>query len=165
VLLLPTLCLGQASHHVPTRLTLFILSIYFSVITGSTIGFGDLSPHKPGVRLACCFLLPLFVAVLGEFLGRIAGTYMDRQNRKAERHFLNRTMTLNDLQMMDTNTDGMVQKDEFLAFMLVALQKVDKSDIDSLLELFDHLDVSKTGTVTKDDVLNGSWREHIQTSS
>jgi hypothetical protein len=143
---------------------MFILSIYFAVITGTTVGFGDLSPEKPGVRLACCFLLPLAVAVLGEFLGRIAGTYIDRNNRKTERQFLNRTMTLNDLQMMDTDADGMVQKHEFLAFMLVALQKVEKSDIDCLLELFNHLDVSKTGAVTKDDVLAGSWRKRLQTS-
>jgi potassium channel subfamily K len=120
------------------------------------VGFGDFSPQIPGVRLACVFLLPLSVAVLGEFLTRVASVYIGRQTRRTEREFLNQTMTIADLETMDVDGDGKVQKGEFLAFMLVTLQKVDKEDIDDLLHLFNNLDVSQTGEVSREDVLAGS---------
>lgn len=72
------------------------------------------------------------MAALGEILGRIAAVYLRRQARRAEKQFLRRAMTLADLERMDTNRDGVVQRDEFLTFMLVALRKVDQEDIDEV---------------------------------
>ena len=131
-------------------------SVYYAVITGTTVGFGDFSPHHKGVRLACCFLLPLCVCVLCEFLGRVASVYMSRHTRKCERDFLNRAMTMADLDAMDTDRDGRVQPGEFLSFMLVALQKVDKADIDEIMELFHELDVTRTGAVNPTDIYSQS---------
>ena len=97
-------------------------SLYWTVITGTTVGFGDRSPHQPGVRLASVFFLPFAVAVLGEFLGRVANAYLERKHIAAERKFFEKSMTLADLEIMDTNKDGVVDRAEFLAHMLVTLQ-------------------------------------------
>ncbi|GAX21292.1 potassium channel subfamily K member 16 [Fistulifera solaris] len=128
-------------------------SIYFTVTAGTTIGFGDYHPDHPLVRLACCFFLPLLVAVLGQFLAAVASVYMKRQRRQAERKFLTRTMTIYDMQAMDENNDGEVQESEFLAFMLVALNKVNKDEITEIMSLFDRLDVSKSGTIDMKDLV------------
>lgn len=66
-------------------------------------GFGDYYPDQPLVRLACCFFLPLLVAVLGQFLATVASVYMKSQRRRLELNFLSRIMTEYDLEAMDEN--------------------------------------------------------------
>ena len=139
-------------------------SLYFSVITGTTIGFGDYSPQTPGVKLACCLLLPFMVAVLGEVLARIASTWMSRKSQEAEEKFCRRSLTLADLETMDTDHDGVVKKGEFLAYMLVALQKVSKEDVDHITQLFYRLDATKDGFLTKDDLRTRGWDQMFQES-
>jgi Ca2+-binding EF-hand superfamily protein len=92
------------------------------------------------------------VAVLGQFLAAVASVYMKRQRRKTELKFLTRTMTIYDMQAMDENNDGEVQESEFLAFMLVALNKVNREEIAEIMSLFDRLDVSKSGTIDMIDL-------------
>jgi len=41
---------------------------------------------------------------------------------------------------------------EFLSFMLVAMQKVDKESVDEIKALFNKLDVDNSGTLSKDDL-------------
>ncbi len=93
------------------------------------------------------------MAVLGQFLAAVASIYMKRQRRRAELKFLTRTMTIYDMQAMDENNDGEVQESEFLAFMLVALNKVNKEEIAEIMSLFDRLDVSKSGTIDMKDLV------------
>lgn len=51
---------------------------------------------------------------------------------------------------------------EFLAYMLVALQKVDQEDVDEISELFHKLDVTNNNCLSRDD-LKGR-EEHVRTS-
>lgn len=123
------------------------------VISGITVGFGDYSPQSQGERLAAVFFLPVAVAIFGQFLGRVASSYMDRQNRRREEEYLSRTLTLCDLNRMDTDHDGRVDRGEFLSFMLVAIHRVSQEDIDKNMRLFDKLDREKTGYLTKQDLV------------
>jgi voltage-gated potassium channel len=131
-------------------------SVYWTVVTGTTIGFGDLGPTTVGTKIACVFYLPLAVAVFGEFVGRIAVAYIDRKQDEVESRFMERCMTLCDLDVIDTNKDGRVSENEFLSHMLVALQKVDKEEIDEIMTLFRKLDKSNTGTIDKGDLIEMS---------
>ena len=126
------------------------------VITGTTVGFGDLGPTTVGTKIACVFYLPLAVAVLGEFVGRIAAAYMSKQQDQVESQFMARSMTLSDLEVIDTDKDGRVSENEFLIYMLVALQKVEKEEIDEIMTLFRKLDKSNTGTIDKGDLIEMS---------
>jgi hypothetical protein len=98
--------------------------------------------------------IPLAVAVLGEFLGRVAGAYIERKNDEVEDRFLDRAMTLGDLQNMDSNQDEKVDPCEFLSYMLVAMQKVEKKEIDEIMDLFKKLDRSNTGVINKQDLVD-----------
>lgn len=104
-------------------------------------------------RCICLLWIPLAVAVLGELLGRIAGVYIDRRNDAMEARFLQRAMTLADLRRMDTDNDDRVSPHEFLCYMLVALQKVEKEEIDEVMALFKKLDKSNDGFISKEDLM------------
>lgn len=93
------------------------------------------------------------MAVLGQFLAKVASIYMKRQRRRVEVEFLNRTMSIYDMHAMDENHDGEVQQSEFLAFMLVALNKVDKEEITEIMSLFEKLDVSRSGSIDIKDLV------------
>lgn len=114
------------------------------------------------MRLACCFFLPFAVAVMGEVLARIASAYMDRKSTAAEQSFLAKSLTLCDLDRMDVDRDGTVDKAEFLTFMLVALQKVSKEDMDSVSALFCNLDKTRTGYLSKQDLRDSSFQGNFR---
>lgn len=89
---------------------------------------------------------------MGEFLGRVASVYLERKHRLAETKFLQQSLTWTDIETMDEDNDGEVDKAEFLSYMLVTLQRVDQEEIDTLMNLFNKLDVDKSGTLSKDDL-------------
>jgi len=130
-----------------------ISSIYYGVITSSTVGYGDVSPQSNEMRMVAIVFTPIAVSVFCEVLGRIAGAYMARQTAIAEKAFLNRQLTLTDIERMDLNKDGKVTWGEFAAFMLVAMQKIEKADIDQIREIFDKLDRDKSNSLDKADLV------------
>jgi Ion channel len=142
----------------------YLNSLYFLVMTGTTVGFGDLHPNLPEVRIFAIFFLPLSVAVLGELMARIAGLYMDRKHNRAEREFLSRGLTLCDLHRMDLDQNGHVDKHEFLAHMLVALQKVSKEDVDEIMDLFNKLDKDKDEVLSEEDLDHKNWNEVVRST-
>jgi EF-hand domain pair/Ion channel len=134
------------------------------VISGTTVGLGEYSPKNPAVRLAAVFFLPLAVAVVGQFLGRVASAYMDREKRRVEKEYLSRTLTLCDLQRMDTDQNGKVDQAEFLSYMLVAIQRVSKEDVEQIARLFRKLDRTKEGVLTKNDLAAFQLDEKFRSS-
>jgi len=128
-------------------------SIYFSIVTATTVGYGDLSPQLMGTRLVAVFYLPLCIGIMAKILSQITSVYMDRKAKEAENKFLNRTLTLDDLQKMDFGGDGTVNGEEFLAFMLVAMGKVDQESIDQIKDLFERLDVDDDNCLEISDVM------------
>jgi len=64
---------------------------------------------------------------------------------------------MDDLQAMDRDGNGEVDRSEFVTYMLLAMQKVTSDDIDMLNAAFDQLDVTQTGTVNRSDVRAASF--------
>ena len=91
--------------------------------TASNGGFGDFAPTSQKMRLISLAFIPLAVISLGEILGRSAGYFIRKETNKAEREFMDRKMTLEDLDEMDTNDDGEVDLFEFMSFMLSKMGK------------------------------------------
>ncbi len=134
-------------------------SLYFCIITATTTGYGDYVPTTEWTKVYCILFVPFAVAVFANTLGRIATIYIRRKNRMAERKFMRRSITLCDLRAMDANDDGMVSMEEFISFMLVALQKVDKELLDELRTVFRSLDTNENGMLEKDDLIAHSTRD------
>ena len=105
------------------------------------------------MRLLSLAFIPLAVISLGEILGRSAGYFIRKETNKAEREFMDRKMTLEDLDEMDTNDDGEVDLFEFMSFMLSKMGKVDIEMMNDLKDLFESLDETLSNTIQKEDLL------------
>ena len=66
---------------------------------------------------------------------------------------MDRKMTLEDLDEMDTNDDGEVDLFEFMSFMLSKMGKVDIEMMNYLKDLFESLDETLSNTIQKADLL------------
>ena len=131
-----------------------ITSLYFAMATASNaVGFGDFAPTSQKMRLLSLAFIPLAVISLGEILGRSAGYFIRKETNKAEREFMDRKMTLEDLDEMDTNDDGEVDLFEFMSFMLSKMGKVDIEMMNDLKDLFESLDETLSNTIQKEDLL------------
>jgi len=130
-----------------------ITSIYYAMATATTVGWGDVSPSSPQMRLLSLVFIPLAVISLGEVLGRIAGVFIRKNTLQAEREFMSRRMTLDDLEAMDVDKNGEVDQFEFLTFMLGSMQKVEPEMMMDLKDLFERLDVNGSGTIQKEDLV------------
>lgn len=92
---------------------------------------------------------------------------MSRHQQRTEREFLNRTIKLADIKNLDLDQSGKVDLAEFLRYMLVALQKVEKEDIEELVAAFERLDVDGSGFLSVNDLthVRGSLQRSVQNMS
>jgi voltage-gated potassium channel len=60
-------------------------SLYATVITVTTVGYGDVSPQTPGGRLFAVFFTLLAVGVAGYAISVLAASVIERQSTKLER--------------------------------------------------------------------------------
>ena len=135
-----------------------IKTVYFSIISSTTVGYGDVTPNLQSMRCFCVIFLPLAVAVFCEVLGRIAGAYLEYRIDKREQAFLSRKLTAKDLEAMDVNKDGRVSWGEFLVFMLKAMDKVEEEELRELRQVFDRLDKGNDNALDKTDLAK-NWKE------
>ncbi len=67
---------------------------------------------------------------------------------------MQRALTRCDLRNMDADEDGMVSREEWMMFMLVMLQKVDRESIDQLKDIFHSMDRNGNGYIDKEDLVH-----------
>ena len=84
---------------------------------------------------------------------------MEHRQNQIERVYHNRELTERDLEVMDEDGDGEVTYAEFLEFMLLAMDKVDKELINELREHFNRWDATHSGELSKQDLVAAARRK------
>ncbi|CAB9507947.1 Two pore potassium channel [Seminavis robusta] len=128
-------------------------TLYYGLITASTVGYGDLSPATEMGRVLAIVYIPVAVCVMGFLLDIVANSIISSRRRKAQQYLKSKELTLKDLEVMDNDGDGSVTRAEFLEFMLVSMNQVDQEQLDNLNEHFDRLDSDGSGALDKYDLL------------
>ncbi|KAG7372392.1 ion channel [Nitzschia inconspicua] len=139
----------------------FWSTVYYAVTTAATIGYGDLTPHTQEERFLAVIFIPFACAVTGHCLAWFAKWSIEKQGAKYRKNAFDshKELTPEDLKVMDITGDGKVAWFEFLEFMLVAMKKVDPELLDELRDYFDRLDVSQTGELSNEDLIEIARRK------
>lgn len=108
-----------------------IKAFYFSIITLTTVGFGDICPQTQEGKLFAAFWMLFGVTSFGLFVSSFSAVFMARRSserlKAKDRHQI--------LKMMDRDNDGKVGQAEFLAYMLHKHGIGDAVGVDSLCDI------------------------------
>jgi potassium channel subfamily K len=127
-------------------------SLYYSIITAGTIGYGDFSPKTSSGRAWGILFIPLAVAAAGDVLGSVASTLFQRRQNRWYQSIAERELNIEDLLEMDTSKNGKVSREEYVQFMLREMQLVDDDQFAELHAQFERLDVVGNGYLDQEDL-------------
>lgn len=130
----------------------WIDAIYWCVITGTSVGIGDIVPTTNQMKWFCIFFIPISVGIISSALGRIANIFIEREIAIANAKLLKSELTLEDLEKMNVDGDEEVTQSEFVEYMLLHMNKVEKSLLDDLHHQFHLLDADGSGGLQKEDL-------------
>lgn len=79
-----TLLVGTLFYHIVEKLT-WINAYYLSVVTLSTVGYGDITPHTNAEKLFTTFYIFAGVGILATFLSVSMNRRMSRRTARSEK--------------------------------------------------------------------------------
>lgn len=141
----------------------YIEAIYFCVVSGSTVGFGDFEPETNGGKWVVVFFLPSFLLmtayVFSIFFSATLSTFIDHAMEEMQMFEKGMDELLNDdnftsnLQLMDFDGDNQISEPEFLVQVLINHYQVPTEFIDRIRLKFEKLDVDGSRTLELDDFI------------
>lgn len=130
----------------------FVMALYWTICTTTTVGYGDLSLTHDSSRLFLIFYIPISVCVVAASLGALSSIEIERKAEEKRIQNLTRKLNFDMIREMDKDGDG-VDKTEFLIAMLVQNEICDfKKDIEPWLKRFDELDADGSGKLDEEDI-------------
>ena len=107
----------------------YVDSLYMSVITLTTVGFGDVSPQGEVGRLVGIFWIVLGTVATGNVIGQTVGIVLEKRQGALADRMMEQALSRNTFLEMDVDHDGEVSEIEYVCGMLQKLGKVSSSDI------------------------------------
>lgn len=122
----------------------WVEAFYMSIITLTTVGFGDHSPKSHTGRAFGCVWMLCGVAATANLMTQFGQTLMEHKRHK---HSL-RNVSYPLFAQIDTTNDGVLSRSEFRHFALLKFGLVKPADFAEIDALFDEIDADKTGALT-----------------
>ncbi|KAL9659946.1 hypothetical protein QQ045_024756 [Rhodiola kirilowii] len=138
-----TLCFSVAHHHIKGKKSNAVLdAIYLSIVTMTTVGYGDLVPENVATKLIVCVYVFLGMALVGLMLTKAADYLVEKQenllvNAISRNH---KTGTV-----LDVTHESEMKR-------LKEMGKIESRDIELCIQEFERLDVDQTGTLSASDI-------------
>ena len=131
----------------------FVDGMYFTVITGTTVGYGDVTPHTGVGKWCCFFFLPFAVIFTSTQLSALANVLLGKSEDAKLKSLLAVDLSIEALLNMDTDGDGEITEFEFIKFMMTSAGMADGETLDALHKRFTEMDADGSGALTKEDIL------------
>ena len=121
-------------------------AIYFTVVSITTIGYGDIVPDTDAGKAFSIVFLPISTVLLA----RVAGDLVLKATVATERQILERTRQKlkKSWSKVDRNKDGKVGESEFLLHRIVELGKVTVEELKDMQQEFGALDKDNSAFIT-----------------
>ena len=127
--------------------TTVTMSLYWSLQTCATIGWGDLRLEENYQKLwICCFVF-IAIGCVSAAITQIGSMRVTMNAYRRQEMLQNKRLATSLISQLDVGGSG-VDKFEFLAAMLVALEKVKPEEVSDILSQFDELDAEKRGVLS-----------------
>ena len=149
----------------------FTQSIYFGVITATTVGYGDYFPTHN--RLFASIYLIFTTGITAVFLGAISEFIVSKKQKMVLKHFESKKLQWRDIEIMmkhelkemqnlkDKSREelrqmakdsNIVTKAQYVEYMLTKMNVVSEDLIKAIHKSFDQLDIDQNNFVSKEEV-------------
>ncbi|CAL1400685.1 unnamed protein product [Linum trigynum] len=146
--------IGVTVMHFIERLG-WIDSLYLSVMSVTTVGYGDRAfKSMQGRIFASIWLLVSTLAVARAFL-YLAEARVDKRQRRMAKWVLGHDMTVSEFLAADIDHNGYVSKSEYVIYKLKEMGKVTDKDVLQICQNFDRIDSGNLGKITLNDLITG----------
>merc|ERR1712100_290931 len=127
-------------------------SLYFSVVTMTTVGFGDFSPKSTLARGLSIPWIIFGVIATGNALGVVGSYIFDAQAKRRYRLRCSKVLSMEEL-LMHAGEDEAMDVNEFMIMKLLSIGKIDEDEVARLQIRFDQMDTDGSGMITKSDLI------------
>lgn len=125
----------------------FVDALYATVISASTVGFGDFEPTHPLTKILMTFWLIFSTMGVVKVMADFTDASVKIKQRAVSRRLLTAQMDVDSLAAMDVNKDGAVDRAEFLSELLIRSGKIERREIDAIFTRFQQLDKDSNGCI------------------
>jgi len=136
----------------------FTDAVYFSCVSQTTVGYGDIAPVTEAGRIFALFWLFAGVIVVGWSVQTIGAMYLRRQLKAIQRENLRKRVTVKDLVQWG-GEDAKLDRNEFALAKLIAQSKISMQDIDDMNNQFNEMDEDNSGLLDTYDILAASRKD------
>lgn len=128
----------------------FFEAFYMSVITLTTIGFGDHTPRSYLGRGVGCVWMLLGVVATGNFVDKISKVFHEDDCHIM--HDLQENMSEETFRKIDTDNNGTLSRSEFFKYTLLQYGVVEEDMINEIDALFDKLDANNNNKISLEEI-------------
>ena len=129
----------------------FLDGCYWSIVTSTTVGYGDVTPKSDDGRIFASFYAFITVGIMGWAVGQIASSAISTSVEAAS-HVEAFKLTPESLVQMG-GEKGYVDQYDFAVAMMLAMGKATQEDFDLVANRFNELDVNHDKTLDAKDLL------------
>jgi len=130
----------------------FLEALYWTVVTITTVGYGDYAPTTQVGRVIVSIFILLGCGAFAAILAGVVASYISIRHRAAALLFMMGALTEEKLSKMPRNKKGQITRTEFCEHMLVKLSYIAHEDLDLIHDCFDAIDVDGSGSLDITDV-------------
>lgn len=131
----------------------FLNALYATIISASTVGFGDFEPTRFITKTVMTIWLVFSTIGVVKVIADYTDASVKFKQRAVTRRLLSAQLDMKTWKKMDKDNDGAVNKSEFITEFLVRSGKVQQDEMDAILARFDELDKDKNGDIRLSEII------------
>ncbi|CAE7702851.1 TPKB [Symbiodinium pilosum] len=127
-------------------------SIYYFVITSTTVGYGDVCPRTATAKMWSIIVASYGIGLIIMWADHLNRLWQTRQLHLREARILQRELDPSLIEEFDVSGDGQVTELEYVLAMLRSLELVNMDVVGPILDRFNALDKDGNGVLDRDDL-------------